>query len=106
MSNLENLFSTMVPDNKTELLVNCSFKPSKTAQNGLNFITKEDEAHLASMYKDPSAEIHEDIITIFKVIYILIKQKQDKTVPHLIIDNLINNIMPKYKIENLSKNFF
>jgi hypothetical protein len=87
-------------------LISRSFIPSKTAQNGLNFITKENEIHLID-YEQVASTVEEsfkDVLDMFKFIYILLHQRYDKVDQKMLISNLINKILPKIKIENLSKN--
>lgn len=85
-------------DKETEYLMNKPFKPSKTAQNGLNFITKEDEINLANQRLD-----NDEIISIFKIIFVLIRQNTDQIDPALLPEILINKVFKKLKIDNLSK---
>lgn len=96
---LESVLSQI--NKETENLINKPFKPSKTAQNGLNFITKEDEINLANERID-----NHEIINIFKIIFILIRQNVDKIEPAILPEILINKVLTRLKIDNLSKNYF
>jgi hypothetical protein len=106
VKSLENYLNFYFSQPENENKVNKVFAPSKTAQNGLNFISKEDEANLTK--EDFSTlPAHQEIINTFKIILILLKQNyemfEDKELP----DALITNIMKKFKIDSLSKiNFF
>lgn len=73
------------------------FAPSKTASNGLNFITKEEENNLIK--KEQSNEV----LNIFRCIYIIINENYEGIPSNKIIENLLLNIFHKRKIENLSK---
>jgi hypothetical protein len=69
--------------------------PSKTAQNGLNFLTKEYE----NLIRTEVTPLHQ---SLFEIIYILILEK----IPNEnIADNLFNNLMPKYGVNSLSKSW-
>lgn len=83
---------------RTEKLVNQNFKPSKTAQNCLNFITKKDELELIN-----TSLQHPDLIDIFKIILILIKEDYAKIGIHKIPNYLFSQKMPQLKIDSLSK---
>ena len=78
--------------------VNKVFSPSKTAINGLNFITKEEEIILIKK------EYPNEVLNIFRAIYIVINENYSGLPGNKIIDNLINSVIPKRKLENLSKN--
>jgi hypothetical protein len=78
-------------------MVNKQFLPSKTAQNGLNFVTKEEEHSLAN--KDQPDEI----INIFKLVYLYLNEPLEGQTELTIIAHLINELLPKYHAENLSK---
>ena len=68
------------------------FVPSKTSQNCLNYINKEEERKLCRLKND------EEVVNVFKVIYILL----NKNIDELPIESLINNIIPKMGIKSLS----
>jgi hypothetical protein len=76
--------------------------PSKTAQNGLNFLTKENEKCFINNHSLP------EVRNVIKVIYILLKEQYveiEGGESFNQVDNLVNNIMPKHKVESLSKCF-
>lgn len=72
------------------------FAPTKTAQNGLNFVTKEEEGNLCKKEQP-------EIINVFKLIYILLNESYEELEPQKIIENLIQNLFVKYNVENISK---
>ncbi len=74
--------------------------PSKTAQNGLTFVTKDEEANLCKK------EQPEEILNVFRIIYTIINEKYDHLEPGRLIDNMVNTILPKIQVENLSKIIF
>lgn len=99
----ERLKSSMTVNdqlNKDETLqnyINQGFVPSKTAQNSLNFLTREDESNL---YKFS----HIDQIQYFiRLIYILLNEKYEDIIPENLITNLVNNLFKKYNVDNFSK---
>jgi hypothetical protein len=71
-----------------------TFTPSKTAQNGLNFITIQEENNLCT--KDQPQEI----VNIFKLIYIYLNETIPEEVN--IFDYLMHTLLKKYKADNLS----
>ncbi len=97
---IENLYSKYFNDLTVEALMNKQFTPSKTAQNGLTFVTKDEENNLCKK------EQPEEILNVFKIIYTLINEKYDEIPPQKLIENMIINILPKIKVDNLSKNIF
>ena len=80
-----------------EAQVSKAFTPSKTAQNGLNFITKDEELNL-SKKEQPN-----EIINIFKLIYMIVDEEYEYIPQNQIISNFIKVVLPKLKGENLSK---
>jgi hypothetical protein len=80
-------------------MVGKNFFPSRTAQNGLNFITPDDE-HALSIKEQP-----EVIINMFKLIYLYLGESYDTQTNQTLIAHLINNIQPKYNVDNLSNLF-
>lgn len=98
ISKLESTFSQT--HKETQFMLNKQFEPSKTAQNGLNFITKEDEISLANERIN-----NDEVINIFKIIFILLKQNADKIDPAILPELLINRVFKKLKIDSLSKNY-
>lgn len=75
------------------------FLPSKTAQNGLNFVTKDEETNLAVK------EQPEEILNLFKLIYIILNEDYSSLESNTLIQNLVQNIYPKLNVENLSMFF-
>jgi hypothetical protein len=73
------------------------FAPSKTAQNGLNFVTKDEESNL-SKKEQPN-----EIINIFRLVYMIVGEEYEQFSPNQIISNFITNLLPKLKADNLSK---
>jgi len=82
-------------DPTVEAQISKLFAPSKTAQNGLNFLTKDEEGNLAK--KDQPNEI----INIFKLVYVLVNESYEHLPLNQLIPNLLTNIFPKLKIESL-----
>lgn len=81
--------------------LDCRFIPSRTAMNGLNFVTAEDED------KIKTEKLHDvNIVDIVKLLYILLREKYENIDSENLMINLIQNILPKYKIEDISKVFF
>ncbi len=72
--------------------------PSKTAQNSLNFLTKEDENNLNKQCN------LEQIQNLFKLIYVLLNEDYENISPEDLISNMLTNILIKYKAESISKN--
>jgi hypothetical protein len=77
-------------------LVSKQFNPSKTAINGLNFITKDDEINLQNK------EQNEKIINLFKLIYIFLNISYTIIPEEKLIEHLLKDIFPKLKIDSLS----
>ena len=77
-------------------VIDKSFKPSKTSQNGLKFITNDDEIDLINR------DICDDVNDVFKIVYIILKQRFDCIPKYNIVKNLYNDTMPKLKVKNLS----
>ena len=73
------------------------FVPSKTAQNGLNFFTREDEKKLA---EEELSSAHLDVA--FKIIFILLKQNYD-SVETSLPRYMIQSVLPKFGVDSLSK---
>ncbi len=71
--------------------------PSKTAQNSLNFLTKEDENNLNKQCN------LEQIQNLFKLIYILLNEDYESVSPEDLISNMLTNILIKFKAESISK---
>lgn len=96
---IEKSFKQYVKDPESEQLVNQKFKPSKTAQLGLNFITKENELNMLQQNFGDNKDVHD----ILKIIYILVRQSYESLDANGMVSNLFNNILNKYKLDNLSK---
>lgn len=97
IKNKEGLYSQYFNDPQAETLINKQFTPSKTAQNGLNFVNKDEEANLCKK------EQADEIINVFRLIYLLIDEKlPEDLAPAKYIDNLLHTILPKLNVENLS----
>lgn len=107
-SNLDNKISAIQQDminngiDREQLIK--KVVPSKTAQNVLNFISKDCEKSLQDSCEVP------EIVNTCKLIYVLLKENIPESIPASsdnltntnIVSNLFNNIMPKYGIANLS----
>ena len=77
--------------------INKNFTPSKTAQNSLTFVTKEEEKNLIKKEDLPN-----EIGLIFKLVYYIIDEQFDKELPtNKLIENLINVVFPKYEAKDL-----
>lgn len=75
--------------------INKPFIPTKTAQNGLKFITKEEENYLLKK------EQPKEIINIFILIFILLNEEYENIPPEQIISYLINEIYKKYNVDSI-----
>ena len=80
------------------MILNKKFIPSKTAQNGLNFVTKEEENNLLTN------ELPDEIVNIFKLIYLYLDESFDHLDGQKLIHYLVNTIIKKYNCENFSTN--
>lgn len=90
--------SKYMSDATTQNMITQSFKPSKTAQNCLNFITKNEELQLLNI--DISDK---NIMGIIRAIYVLVKE-EEKLIPNEnLVSNLIMKILPKHKVDSISK---
>jgi hypothetical protein len=65
--------------------------------NGLNFVNKEEEGNLCTKQQP------EEILNVFRIVYLLINEDINSVPQNKLIDNLINQIMPKLGVDNLSK---
>jgi hypothetical protein len=80
-----------------ENLLNKIYLPSKTAQNGLNFFTKEIEGSFLTSNCD-------EVKFIVRLILILLNENYENIHEYNNLEEFfIKNIFPKYKTENLSK---
>ena len=78
---------------------NCNL-PSKTAQNGLNMLSKESENSIINS-KDQM-----EVVNMFKLIYLLLDEEfnfDNQDLSKNLIDNFYNNILEKYNSDSLSK---
>lgn len=107
---LENYLTIYFSHAETERKISKIFTPSKTAQNGLNFISKQDELNFP---KEDFTHLqgYVEIMNIFKIILILLKHNYEKYEEKELPSVLINKIMTKFSIENFSNininnNFF
>lgn len=75
------------------------FTPSKTAQNGLNFVTKEEEVNLSK-----SKQLSSEVFNIFKLIYIIIDEKygDEESQTQNIIQHMTDVVFKKLQVDNLS----
>ena len=76
--------------------MNRPFAPSKTAINGLNFVTTIEEQNL--LKKEQPIEI----INVFKLIYVLMNESLENIEENKIIENLLNTVLPRIKVDSLS----
>ena len=76
--------------------MNRPFAPSKTAINGLNFVTTIEEQNL--LKKEQPIEI----INVFKLIYVLMNESLENIEENTIIENLLNTVLPRIKVDSLS----
>jgi hypothetical protein len=93
----EDTYSIYLNDANVKTLINKTFLPTKTAEHGLSFIKKDDELNLTKNWPG------DDIIEVFKFIYVLIDEDLEEIVPDDIIENLFNKIMPSLGYTNISK---
>lgn len=93
----EDTYSIYLNDTNVKALINKTFIPTKTAEHGLSFIKKEDELNLTKNWPG------DDIIEVFKFIYVLIDEDLEEILPEDIIENLFNRIMPRLGYSNISK---
>ncbi len=93
INKLEDEVKLNMNDNKR---YNKGFKPSRTAQNSLNFITQEDENNLLNI--TPT----DDVCDIVKIINILIRNSE--VVPKdQMMSNLLTQTLPRLSLNSLSK---
>jgi hypothetical protein len=96
---LNQLYAKQLDDPLTASQISKMFTPSKIASNGLNFFTKEDENNLCKK------EQTEEILDVFRIIYIILNENYSDLPNNKLIENLFNSVMPKLKVENLSKQY-
>lgn len=99
LNKLDADYAKYFDDPTVSYLISKMFNPSKTAQNGLTFVTKEEETNLCKK------EQPEEILNVFRIIYIIINEDYEVIQSNKLIDNLINVVLVKIKVENLSKKY-
>jgi hypothetical protein len=101
INQLELIFSKSQKEETFEALMSHKrFNPTITAQNGLNFISKDDEVQIC-LQEQPL-----EINNIFKIIYILINYDYEKLGECNLINQLLKIIFPLLKVNSLSKCVF
>ena len=83
----------------SSLIIEKGFSPSKVAQNGLNFFSKEEEKVLMENSQ------HEDVVAIFKIILILLKVDVKSISEDKIISYVFSEVYSKYNITTLKQLF-
>ncbi len=71
--------------------------PSKTAQNGLNFLTEELEKEMRN------SDNHHDVLAIFESVAVLLNKSNKDLLDGNAIEYVFNNILPRYGVPNISK---
>jgi cell division protein FtsI/penicillin-binding protein 2 len=89
-----------------ENLLKTRFKLSKTAQNCLNFLTKQEEDELLQLFNQNKSEIPALLISIIKIIYILINYDYTNIPNNMLLDNIYTNIFKQFNVDRLSKSYF
>lgn len=93
---IQTLFSSY---GDIESYLSKAFSPSKTAQNSLTFVTKEEELSLSKR-----EDLPKEIGIIFQLVYIIIDVPFDESLPiNKLIENLINNVLPQFDVKDISK---
>jgi hypothetical protein len=72
------------------------FVPSKTAQNGLNFISLSDETHLALNQQS------QEITNIFKILFLLMNESYENVKEEDMIKYLITDVYDRIGVNNIS----
>jgi len=96
---LEERLKTYMNDNETKELVINGFIPSKTAQNGLNFISTTDEKNLANTTQP------NEIINIFKIMFLMMNEPLHNLNEQDLIKHLMTRIYPRVGIDNIKSLF-
>ena len=102
-TNVKNLYRLIIKikqDEASEAIINKQFILSKTAINGLNFIKKEEETNL------PKKEQPDSIPDLLRFFLLLINEDYENLSNPKLLDDLFEKILPKYKMDSLSKFFF
>lgn len=93
---IESLFSSY---GDIESYLSKTFFPSKTAQNSLTFVTKEEELNLSKR-----EDLPKEIGFLFQLVYYIFDEKFDDTMTiNQLITDFLNTIIPKYDAKDLSK---
>lgn len=100
LSEIEQENSKYFTDTSVQSLIYKTFTPGKTAQSGLAFVTKEEENNLCK--KDQP----EEILNVFRIIYLIIGEDIESVPSNKLIDNLINVVMPRIGVDALSKQLY
>lgn len=78
--------------------------PTKTAQNGLNFLSKDFENQLKNFTSSFNPNFQNEIVKMFQIIYIILREPiNENNLNSNIVENLFTNVLPKYKVDSLSK---
>lgn len=93
---IETFIDPYIDDEGLKSIINLEFKPSKTAQNALNFMIKGKENDFFN------SEEYE-ILNLWKFIYILLKQKHENMSCFQLAKNMFDNILPKLNVDCISK---
>jgi hypothetical protein len=96
LDELEAFLEPYITDVDLRAKINLEFKPSKTAQNALNFMIKGKEDDFLNSDEN-------EILNIWKIIYILLKQKYENMSCFQLAKNMFDNILPKLNVDSLSK---
>jgi hypothetical protein len=92
LSRLEQQFKEFIKQDEVKDQLSSTFSPSKLATNALNFIDRFEEKKLRRINND------NDILNIFKIIYILI----NNDIPENPIQYLIDTIIPRLRYKSFS----
>lgn len=96
INEIETLFSLY---GDIESYLSKTFSPTKTAQNSLTFVTKEEEINLSKR-----EDLPKEIGLLFHLIYVIFEEQFDDNIPiNQLITDCLNNILPKYEVKDLSK---
>ena len=101
-----NSFISLHNIRNTSLLSN-RFQLTKTAQNCLNFLTKQEEGRLQHKFREENNS--EILVDIIRIIYILLDKDPEDFLVEKLMENMIDNILVEYGVDSLSKffiNFF
>ncbi len=93
---LEEQLMNYTLDTDSELITKI-FRPSKTAQNSLNFISTNEEAALKDLV------INDDLWDMVRIIYLLLDSKPSSKDTSIKI--LYTEIMPSFGVSNISNSY-